>query len=114
MGGEQLSGACITHHTESPRSKTYILKHDCPGIYIGIAGDLAQNPIPMAYIGKYHRRPQLRLRQVRKGKSTKTAMPAAGVATPRPPQADSSPQRGPLHSTRLFQACWCLVPRLRS
>jgi hypothetical protein len=41
-----------------------------------------------------------------KGKGTKTAMPAAGVTTLRPPQAGSSPQRGPPHSRRLCRVGW--------
>jgi hypothetical protein len=41
MGGEQFSWTGITHHTECPHGKARILQHDCTGISIGSAGNLA-------------------------------------------------------------------------
>jgi hypothetical protein len=68
IGREQFSWTGITRHTECSHGKTRILKQDCTGISLGVAGNLAQNPISTAHVGEHHRWPQLRLRQVGKGK----------------------------------------------
>jgi hypothetical protein len=41
IGGEELPGTCITHHTQCPDGKAGILQPDGMGIAIGVAGDLA-------------------------------------------------------------------------